>query len=419
MHNITKPEPDTLPGAACDDHLQRRVIAPLLGFFAALPQEDRADYTGATGSNRPRLPDGRVRPTDVVPEDTDIAACVRFLSEYEGNEHTVRAYRRTITRLLMWSLLIQRKPLSSLSRPDFDEYLAFLADPPADWRGPVAPILTRDGTPNPAWRPFQPEPLTQASIQQELTVISSLFGWLVDADYLAKNPLRVMRRKARQSMGSERKAVKRDDRAAAAVQVERFFTAFQLDAIWQTACAGTPRDRWIVALLRYTGLRIEEVTTHQMRNFLESDGRWWMSVIGKGSKLRRVPVGSILLDELERYRATLGLPPRPDLDDETPLVPSRNGKPMTTRHVARVLKSVINRAADQIEAQNPQSANLLRQASPHWFRHTYVTNLLRSGVDPKFVQLTVGHTKFETTSRYSHAEDNARYDGVCAAELAL
>lgn len=403
------------------ERLLKDLTAPLVGFYAAMPAEARKAYTGVDGSNRARNLDGSVRVTDVVPENTDIGACARFLAEYEGgNGHTVRSYRRAIVHLLMWSLMIKHKPISSLSRPDFDEFLEFLADPPADWRGPTTRILTKDGEPNPAWRPFEREPLSPRSIRQELAILSSLFAWLVDADYLVKNPLRVMRRKARKALGTDgRKAVSREERAAAAAQIERYFTALQLEALWREACSGTPRERWLVALLRYTGLRIEEVASHQMRNFVESDGHWWLSVIGKGNKLRKVPVGPILLAELERYRMSLDLPPRPDRDDETPLVGSKGGKAITTRHTARIIEPIIQRAAARIEAENPQSASQLRKGSPHWFRHTYVTNLLSSGVNPKFVQLTAGHEKFETTAGYSHAEDNDRYEGICAAELAL
>ena len=45
---------------------------------------------------------------------------------------------------------------------------------------------------HPLWRPFA-GPLAPSSIRQSLVVVNSLFSWLVEAGYLAGNPLALTR----------------------------------------------------------------------------------------------------------------------------------------------------------------------------------------------------------------------------------
>lgn len=48
-------------------------------------------------------------------------------------------------------------------------------------------------------------------------------------------------------------------------------------------------------------------------------------------------------------------------------------------------------------------AGILKRATPHTWRHSYATNLLRAGVDIRTLQLQLGHTHVETTEIYIHA----------------
>lgn len=70
--------------------------------------------------------------------DADAIRC--FLVEYDRSPGTLRIYQRECERLLLWSLVERRKPLSSLNRQDFEGYLNFLLDPQpaARWCGPKA-----------------------------------------------------------------------------------------------------------------------------------------------------------------------------------------------------------------------------------------------------------------------------------------
>ena len=60
-----------------------------------------------------------------------------FLKSYSGNATTYTSYRTHVERLLLWTLLIARKPLLELRRRDAEAFMEFCLRPPADWVGPM------------------------------------------------------------------------------------------------------------------------------------------------------------------------------------------------------------------------------------------------------------------------------------------
>jgi integrase len=55
-------------------------------------------------------------------------------------------------------------------------------------------------------------------------------------------------------------------------------------------------------------------------------------------------------------------------------------------------------AAGVIEGDNPQLAEKLRRASPHWMRHTHATHALESGAKLTTVRDNLRHASISTTS---------------------
>lgn len=114
------------------------------------------------------------------------------------------SFRKEAERLLLWTLIEKQKSLSSLTRDDLRDYQQFLSDPkpPSRWCGQRKPRQ------DPNWRPFQ-GPLSGDSIAQSITIINALFSYLVEAVYLAGNPLGLMRRKAKQYTLTRKKVTER------------------------------------------------------------------------------------------------------------------------------------------------------------------------------------------------------------------
>ena len=71
--------------------------------------------------------------------------------------------------------------------------------------------------------------------------------------------------------------------------------------------------------------RIAEAAQHSMGNFLQREHNWFLRVIGKGKKLREIPMPDELLTALTSFRVSAGLPsPLPRFREKTPLNPMQN-----------------------------------------------------------------------------------------------
>ena len=100
----------------------------------------------------------------------------------EGITATQRSYRREGERLLLWSVLVRKWPISSFTAEDAQAYVCFLASPPADWCGP-----RHHQRWSPLWRPLE-GPLSPAALRQALVIVRGLHAFLVARGYLNSNP---------------------------------------------------------------------------------------------------------------------------------------------------------------------------------------------------------------------------------------
>lgn len=358
------------------------------------------ELNGSQGTNR-----AASGVTKQIAANDDLEAVRCWLAEFHDSPHTFRNYRKEVERLLLWCTLELQKPLSSLMREDLARYEAFLADPqPRDrWCGPRVP---RD---NPAWRPFE-GPLQPASRRQVLVILNSLFSYLVAAGYLAANPIALIRRRNR---------IAKSD----ATTVERFLD----QELWQYVMGfidTLPREtsgqrmrqervRFLFSFLYLLGPRLSEIATHTMGSFVESRGKWWWRVTGKGEKEAKIPVNQEMLVALERYRTFLGFAPLPTPDEETPLVLSVGAtRGVTANMIYRIVKDVLARAAEALDTMEPHKAQKLRQASTHWLRHTAITHQADAGIELRYLNKSARHSKLETTAIYLHAEDDAWHEAM-------
>jgi integrase/recombinase XerC len=146
------------------------------------------------------------------------------------------------------------------------------------------------------------------------------------------------------------------------------------------------RDRAILELLYGAGLRVSECCGLDVRDV--DSRRATVTVLGKGAKVRRLPLGEPALLAVQRYlqegRATLL---EPDTSVEALFVNSR-GRRMTPRDVRRVLQ------------RHPLPDG--RVLHPHSLRHAYATHLLEGGADLRAVQELLGHADVGTTQIYTH-----------------
>jgi site-specific recombinase XerD len=144
---------------------------------------------------------------------------------------------------------------------------------------------------------------------------------------------------------------------------------------------------------------------------MQRENNWFLRIVGKGKKLREVPVPDELLEALAKFRLQVGLPsPQPKFREKVPLIPMQNLKqPISTRRIDQILKWAFSLGALKFDAKNPRKASKLRLASAHWLRHSYVTYLLDSGAPLKVAQENAGHSNIGTTMLYRHVAQTDRH----------
>ena len=352
--------------------------------------------TGNVGTNRYDKKHCQISATN------DWQAIQCWLNEFYDSPQTLRNYRKEAERLLLWSINQRQKALSDLGREDFQFYQEFLVDPqPSNiWCGPRAERTS------PRWRPFK-GPLSDNSQRQALIIINALFSYLVDAGYLAGNPLSLIRRRNR----------KLRPQADQAISQQRYLdhkTWELLKSYLATQPRETPkqenhfqRNRFLFHLLYLMAPRVSEVSSHSMNSFRLYRGQWWWFVLGKGEKQGKIPASDEMLSALVQYREHLNLTSLPEENDTSPLLRSiSGGKGISANMVYRQVKSVVKAAAEDIRLENPIQATILEKASTHWFRHTSVTHGDDAGIDLKYLTRSARHEKIETTAIYQHAEDD-------------
>ena len=159
-----------------------------------------------------------------------------------------------------------------------------------------------------------------------------------------------------------------------------------LDAVAEGDIADprTLRDAALLELLYGAGLRVSECCG------LDVDGvelrRGAVTVLGKGAKVRRLPLGRPACDAVAAYVRSA----RQELlhaPTEALFVNAR-GHRMTPRDARRVL------------ARYPLADG--RILHPHSLRHAYATHLLEGGADLRAVQELLGHADVGTTQVYTH-----------------
>ena len=152
------------------------------------------------------------------------------------------------------------------------------------------------------------------------------------------------------------------------------------------------RDKTILELLFSTGLRVSELSGLTIEQvYLKSDE---FTVRGKGDKPRIVFLSDSAKEWLKAY-----------LDkrhDTSPFLFVSHDRAKKSRSVSLPLSS---RSIERIVKKYAKQAGMTKKITPHTMRHTFATDLLRSGADIRSVQSLLGHASITTTQIYTHVTD--------------
>jgi len=223
----------------------------------------------------------------------------------------------------------------------------------------------------------------EASVARALAAIRVLARHLVQAGRVRRDPTALL---------AAPKLARSLPRALAPSDVEALLLA-PLDARW------SPREPWraerdlaLLEVLYACGARVSEAAGLRLDG-LDPKLRV-VRLVGKGSKVRLVPLGARAGQAIERWVAS-GRRARPQAARSPFVFLSARGGPFTRGAAWRVVR----RAA--------QIAGIASPSSPHVLRHSFATHLVEGGADLRSVQEMLGHESIRTTEVYTHLDADA------------
>lgn len=160
------------------------------------------------------------------------------------------------------------------------------------------------------------------------------------------------------------------------------------------------RDRAILETLYATGIRASELI--QLSPFdVDTEDRTLRVVRGKGGKDRNVPLTPPAAAAIEAYLAA----GRPKLLAVARAGPGVYPAKASKRLFVSPRGGVLYRATlDKIVHRWARQAGVKKRVTPHTFRHSVATHLLKHGADIRHIQALLGHQSLTTTERYTHVE---------------
>lgn len=145
------------------------------------------------------------------------------------------------------------------------------------------------------------------------------------------------------------------------------------------------RDDAVLEVIYGSGVRVGEVCGLDLDSLDLRAGA--VSVWGKGSKERRVPLSAPAVGALRAWLAI-----------RSEVVPAETGAAVFgNERGARLTPRDVRRIIDRRSA---------RPTHPHALRHSFATHLLDGGADLRAVQELLGHADVATTQRYTHISNH-------------
>ncbi len=214
--------------------------------------------------------------------------------------------------------------------------------------------------------------ISSASMNRELATLRSLYRWALEKGAVERNPMRAI--KSLKSSNPLPHFIPRE-------KIEPIIEMPQQEG-WMAQ-----RNALLIIMLYLTGLRLSEVASIRTTSF-DADSQT-LRIMGKGNKERVIPIieplREIIISHLLQIKALEIWKRAPES-----LFLSKQGRPLSTSMIQRVVRSELERA----EVQG--------RKSPHILRHTFATHLLGEGVDMRVIQELLGHTSLRATQRYTH-----------------
>ena len=157
------------------------------------------------------------------------------------------------------------------------------------------------------------------------------------------------------------------------------------------------RNKAIIEILYSCGLRVSELVNLRISDLFFNEG--FIRVTGKGSKQRLVPVGAPAVSAVNLYLEQRRKLKFSSKNEDTLFLNRRGGK-LSREMVFLMIKG------------EAKKSGILKDISPHTFRHSFATHMVENGADLRVVQQMLGHESILTTEIYTHVNSEKWREGI-------
>ena len=277
-----------------------------------------------------------------------------LLREYNGylrlqrglSANTAEAYRRDVEKLTAW-LAAEHTPLREVTYPALEQFTAALFE----------------------------LGIAETTRKRIVSGIKSFFHFLRISDFIAEDPSLLL------------------ETPRPGLHLPEVLTLSEIDALIAAIdpdSAEADRNRAIMETLYGCGLRVSELTNLEIGRINFAEG--FITVLGKGSKERIVPMSPVAADRIQEYlhgsRTEVKIKP----GEEGILFLNRRGHRLTRQ----MIFTIVRRLAE--------AAGVTKTISPHTMRHSFATHLLEGGANLLSIQQMLGHESVATTEIYIHLD---------------
>jgi integrase/recombinase XerD len=209
-----------------------------------------------------------------------------------------------------------------------------------------------------------------ATINKKINSIHALNRYLVATGEMKEIVVENSKDRVKIAYGSEKQVEVYSDK-----EVDRILFYIQNES------KVSKRNKVIVMLLLYTGVRVSELCSIKIKDidFLN----YSIKIYGKGGKFREVPLKFDLADVIKEYIKDRDY----SLKDSEYLVIGQRG---ALRRDA--INTMLERLTEEI--------GMINKLKPHTFRHTFCTRLINRGVPISTVSKLAGHSSVDTTATF-------------------
>lgn len=213
------------------------------------------------------------------------------------------------------------------------------------------------------------EELDKVSISRILSSLRGLFKYSFQQDYLKVNPAGYIKNPKLSRKLPDILSSKHILSVYKKAEEEEPDKSFLIKAIFE--------------LLYGCSLRVSELCSLNLSSYSEKDKI--IRVLGKGNKVRIVPIGEKSIKVIGEYliRNSTG-----KISD--PLLSTPKGNRMYPEFVYRIVNNYLSKVTE------------IKKKSPHILRHSSATHMLDNGADLRAVKEILGHANLSTTQIYTH-----------------